>query len=136
MAQPGQTPKGFVLFLGLNLEGYLTMIQTPLRKARMIKNSASSLFAGLLLAGALLPLSVSGDVLVLDEVRQVEKMDLPKNGLSKNEVESRFGSPSKRHEAVGEPPITRWDYETYSVYFEHDLVLYSVLAEGQVIDKA
>ena len=102
----------------------------------MIKTLATSVFTGLLLAGTLLPLAASGDVLVLDEVRQVEKMDLPKNGLSKAEVESRFGAPSKRHSAVGEPPITRWDYERYSVSFEYDLVLFSVLAEGQVIDKA
>ena len=91
------------------------------------------LFAGLLL---LAPMVVSADVLILDEVRQVEKMDLPTNGLSKAEVEARFGEPAARHGAVGEPPISRWDYETYSVYFEHDLVLFSVLTPGQVIDKA
>ncbi len=102
----------------------------------MIKPFAKPLFTGLFLAVSWLPLAATGDVLVLDEVRQVEKMDLPRNGLSKSEVESRFGAPSKRHSAVGEPPITRWDYETYSVYFEYDVVLFSVLAEGQVIDKA
>ncbi len=91
------------------------------------------LFAGLLLLAPLVPSAV---VLFLDEVRQVEKMDLPTNGLSKAEVEARFGEPDQRHAAVGEPPISRWDYETYSVYFEHDLVLYSVLKPGQVIDKA
>ena len=112
------------------------MNESPLRRKPLAKTLAKSLFTGLFLAGTLLPLAVSGDVLVLDEVRQVEKMDLPKNGLSKSEVESRFGTPSKRHDAVGEPPITRWDYDTYSVYFEYDLVLYTVLAEGQVIDRA
>jgi hypothetical protein len=95
------------------------------------------LLSGLLvvaLAAATGPLSA--DVLILDEVRQVDKMDLPKNGLSKAEVEARFGEPSQRHAAVGEPPITRWDYGEYSVYFEYDLVLYSVLSSGQVIDNA
>ncbi|MEE4175507.1 MAG: hypothetical protein V2I57_14745 [Xanthomonadales bacterium] len=102
----------------------------------MKKVIAAPFFTGLLLACVLAPPAVSADVLVLDEVRQVEKMDLPTNGLSKAEVESRFGAPDKRHEAVGEPPITRWDYDTYSVYFEYDLVLFSVLTEGQVIDSA
>jgi hypothetical protein len=102
----------------------------------MIKPYVKTLFTGLFLAVTWMPMAVSGDVLVLDEVRQVEKMDLPTNGLSKSEVETRFGAPSKRHNAVGEPPITRWDYENYSVYFEYDLVLFSVLAEGHVIDKA
>jgi hypothetical protein len=75
------------------------------------------------------------DVLILDEVRQVERMELPKNGQDMSAVESRFGAPQKRHAAVGEPPITRWDYPEYSVYFEHDLVLYSVLRPGAVVSK-
>lgn len=96
-----------------------------------------TLLAGLLvLAVAAAPGLAGADVLILDEVRQVEKMDLPENGLSKAEVEARFGQPAKRHAAVGEPPITRWDYGDYSVYFEYDLVLYSVLSAGQVIDEA
>ncbi|MDX1460084.1 MAG: hypothetical protein R3348_03425 [Xanthomonadales bacterium] len=76
------------------------------------------------------------DVLILDEVRQVERMDLPENGKSKGEIESRFGSPEQKHAAVGDPPITRWDYENYSVYFEYDLVLFSVLHPGNVIDRS
>lgn len=125
-----------MLFLSLDLMGNLAMTQSIPREKTMIKRPDTLLLAVLFSVGALLPLAASGDVLVLDEVRQVEKMDLPRNGLSKSEVESRFGTPRKRHGAVGEPPITRWDYETYSVYFEYDLVLYSVLTEGQVIDKA
>jgi hypothetical protein len=27
---------------------------------------------------------------------------------------------------VGHPPITRWDYPAYSVFFEHDHVLHTV----------
>lgn len=89
-------------------------------------------FIGFLLFAAGL---ANADVLILDEVRQVERMDLPKNGQDMSAVESRFGAPQKRHGAVGEPPITRWDYENYSVYFEHNLVLYSVLHPGAVVEK-
>jgi len=91
-----------------------------------------------LLAGFLLlaPLVTNADVLILDEVRQVERMEVPRNGLSKADVESRFGAPEMRHPAVGEPPISRWDYGDYSVYFEHDLVLFTVLNEGQEIEEA
>jgi hypothetical protein len=89
--------------------------------------------AGLLLT---LALPLSADVLILDEVRQVESMDVPENGQNKAEVETRFGSPTKRHAPVGEPPITRWDYATWSVYFENDLVLYTVLAEGQPVKSS
>ncbi len=88
----------------------------------------------LLLMMAALPLGA--DVLLIDEVRQVESMDLPENGQSKADVESKFGEPAARHGAVGDPPISRWDYERYSVYFEHDLVLFTVLHPGEVIDNA
>jgi hypothetical protein len=75
------------------------------------------------------------DVLLIDEVRQSNKMSLPVNGNTKASVESQFGAPVKKHAAIGDPPITRWDYEKYSVYFEHDLVLFSVLNAGAVIEK-
>jgi hypothetical protein len=78
----------------------------------------------------------SADVLIIDEVRQVERMDLPENGFTMADIESRFGTPQRRHQAVGDPPITRWDYEDYSVYFEHNLVLFSVLHPGGVIDQS
>ena len=77
----------------------------------------------------------NADVLILDEVRQVERMALPENGQNMATVENRFGIPAKRHQAVGEPPITRWDYDDYSVYFEHNLVLFTVLRAGAVIEK-
>lgn len=75
------------------------------------------------------------DVLIIEEVRQVERMDLPDNGQTMQAIESKFGEPDKRHAAVGEPPITRWDYQDYSVYFEYDRVLFSVLHRGKVIER-
>ncbi len=85
----------------------------------------------LLVAGA-----ASADVLIIDEVRQVARMELPENGQNMANIESRFGSPAQRHRAVGDPPITRWDYGNYSVYFEYDLVLFSVLHPGNVIEHS
>lgn len=41
-------------------------------------------------------------------------------------VETRFGAPSQQQAAVGEPPITRWDYPGFVVFFEHDRVIHSV----------
>ena len=76
------------------------------------------------------------DVLIIDEVRQVDKMDLPRNGESKSNIETKFGAPDAREKAVGDPPISRWDYEQYSVYFEYDLVLFSVLHPGSVVESS
>jgi hypothetical protein len=50
----------------------------------------------------------------------------PKPGMSMTAVESSFGAPAQRRGAVGEPPITRWDYTGFSVYFEHDRVIHAV----------
>lgn len=52
---------------------------------------------------------------------------LPRNGMEKSQVAQQFGEPQEREGAVGEPPISRWEYEHYVVYFEHDRVLRSVL---------
>ena len=77
----------------------------------------------------------AADVLLIEEVRQSERMTLPANGMNKDGVRSQFGAPQQTHSPVGDPPITRWDYAGWSVYFEYDLVLFTVLHKGQVIDK-
>jgi hypothetical protein len=55
----------------------------------------------------------------------------PKPGMSMTAVESSYGAPVERHPAVGganaqQPPITRWDYAAFSVYFENDRVIHAV----------
>lgn len=52
----------------------------------------------------------------------------PTNGTNKLQVEAVFGEPLSKHGPVGEPPISYWEYPNYTVYFEGDLVLHSVLA--------
>lgn len=78
---------------------------------------------------------VSADVLLIDEVRQADRMVLPKNGQSKSAIEAKFGAPLEKVSQVGEPPISSWKYKDYSVYFEYDLVLFTVLHPGVVIEK-
>ena len=53
----------------------------------------------------------------------------PDRGSSMTTVQSRYGEPTNRHSAVGDPPITRWDYPQFAVYFEHDRVLHAVLVK-------
>ncbi|HEX9708021.1 MAG TPA: hypothetical protein VGA24_10325 [Steroidobacteraceae bacterium] len=56
--------------------------------------------------------------------------DRPNRGSTMATVQSRFGEPTDRHAAVGDPPITRWDYPQFAVYFEHDRVLHAVLVRS------
>ena len=54
-------------------------------------------------------------------------VERPKRGSTMSAVQGRFGEPVTRHAAVGLPPITRWDYAGFSVYFENDRVLHAVI---------
>lgn len=54
-------------------------------------------------------------------------LPLPSRGDAKIDVLDRFGLADEEHPAVGQPPITRWDYHDFSVYFEGNRVIDSVV---------
>ena len=51
----------------------------------------------------------------------------PTRGMSEASVEAKFGSPKSKQAAVGEPPISRWEYDGFIVYFEYDKVIHAVV---------
>jgi hypothetical protein len=53
-------------------------------------------------------------------------VERPSRGMSMTSVEQRFGAPAARHNAVGQPPISRWDYPGFSVFFEREYVIHAV----------
>ena len=55
-----------------------------------------------------------------------EQADRPARGMSMDKVEAKYGAPTERVPAVGQPPITRWKYPGFEVYFEHHLVIHTV----------
>ena len=88
--------------------------------------------APLLLAAVLVSPLVSADVLLMDvisesPVNSPEGLPRPSNGLSMQKVRERFGEPVSETPWVGDPPITRWTYGNFTVYFEHELVITSVV---------
>src|SRR6185312_1734314 len=74
-------------------------------------------------------LPVSAETIVVGDPVQVGQTEVPhpRRGVSMAQVEKRFGEPRERHPAVGTPPITRWDYEHFAVFFEKDLVIDAVV---------
>ena len=50
----------------------------------------------------------------------------PSRGMTQARVESTYGSPISREAPVGDPPITRWEYTDFVVFFEHDRVIHAV----------
>jgi hypothetical protein len=92
-------------------------------KTRMIV----AVLCGLAASGA----SVAETLVVDDQVQLRDStVDRPKRGSTMTEVEKHFGAPVEKHATVGKPPITRWDYSGFSVFFEHDRVIHAVATAG------
>jgi hypothetical protein len=91
----------------------------------MAKTIATTCMLLALLAGA-----ARADTLLLDgiEADAQSAAQRPKSGMTMTAVESTYGEPTQKHAAVGDPPITRWDYPGFSVYFERDRVIHAVVA--------
>ena len=51
----------------------------------------------------------------------------PSRGMTQASVESTYGSPTSVEAAVGEPPISRWVYADFVVFFEYDRVIHAVI---------
>lgn len=84
--------------------------------------------AGLLSLSVASP--VQADRLLVEDLREVGSASsdtTPRLGQTMEQVEQRYGTPRERVEAVGSPPIGRWVYDGYTVYFESDRVLHTVL---------
>lgn len=50
----------------------------------------------------------------------------PNRGMSMETVEAKWGRPQQKRDAVGEPPISRWEYPGFIVYFEYSHVIHAV----------
>lgn len=55
------------------------------------------------------------------------QVETPTTGMSKNQVEQRFGQPLESSGPVGTPPIYTWNYGQFTVYFESDHVIHAVV---------
>jgi hypothetical protein len=54
----------------------------------------------------------------------------PTRGMTMEQVSTKFGTPVTKVPAVGKPPISRWEYPGFIVYFESDHVIHSVVANS------
>jgi len=58
------------------------------------------------------------------ESKQVAR---PATGTTKTKVKIQFGAPVKETIPKGNPPISTWEYAEFTVYFENNHVIYSVV---------
>ena len=79
-----------------------------------------------------LSVSASADELAVPEPAAPENsapaFALPTKGMKMAAVQQQYGEPVKKHPAAGggsrkQPPIRRWDYSGFSVFFEHSHVV-------------
>lgn len=85
-------------------------------------------FCSLVVVGLLAVNAAQAETLDLPRDDPAASMDVPARGMSQTEVTRRFGAPVRRHAPVGggspqQPPITRWDYEGWSVFYENSRVV-------------
>lgn len=73
--------------------------------------------------------STHADVVRIPVGQQQKPADisLPQTGSTKSSVSRDHGEPLRRQGPTGEPPIYRWDYENFTVYFENDRVIHAVV---------
>lgn len=70
--------------------------------------------------------TASAETLAMDGMSPFESDAHPKRGSTQASVESKYGQPNSTQAPVGDPPIERWVYADFVVYFEYDRVIHTV----------
>jgi hypothetical protein len=75
---------------------------------------------------------VRAETIAVENGIAVKESDVvtPARGMSMDQVATKFGAPVSKTPAVGKPPISRWEYPGFVVYFEHEHVIHSVVANS------
>jgi hypothetical protein len=84
----------------------------------------------LLLATVLASGLAGAETIAVDNGIAVKESDVatPARGMTMEQVAAKFGEPATKVPAVGKPPISRWEYPGFIVYFEHEHVVHAVAA--------
>jgi hypothetical protein len=99
-----------------------------------MKRIATSLIAATLALASvplLLPATAHAESLRV-KVKQEHQYNMPRRGMTMDQVKREYGAPLKVLATRGgsskhQPPIHRWEYSKYIVYFEYSHVIHSVL---------
>lgn len=55
------------------------------------------------------------------------QVETPRSGTTKSQVQAQYGNPLKEMGPIGTPAIYVWDYQNFTVYFEGNSVIHSVV---------
>ena len=89
-------------------------------------------YRNLLLAAVLAGGVAGAETIAIDNGIAVKETDVatPTRGMTMDKVATKFGTPVTKVPAVGKPPISRWEYPGFIVYFEAEHVIHSVVANS------
>jgi hypothetical protein len=90
--------------------------------------SYRTLLIAAVLAGGL----ANAATVAVDNGIAVQQTDVatPTRGMTMDQVAAKFGAPANKIPSVGKPPISRWEYPGFIVYFEANHVIHSVVANS------
>lgn len=77
-----------------------------------------------------LSMPLAAEVIIVpvgQQAAEKQSVERPTKGITKDQVQKRFGDPQEWNDPVGDPPISSWEYPDFVVFFEYDRVLHSVL---------
>ncbi len=93
----------------------------------MKKIAPACLFIIAALAMPVLTFAQMLQVPVANQGGERQTIERPQAGMSGKTVLARYGEPLNASPPVGDPPISRWEYADYYVYFEYNHVVHAVL---------
>ena len=93
----------------------------------MSKIANSFILFFLIVAGATLSIPAYADRLSINNGVSRDN-NMPARGATMKIVAGSLGMPIKKIPAVGKPAISRWQYAAFTVYFENNRVLHSVVS--------
>jgi len=104
--------------MGNAIVGVLPSGEVPMTKLRIL-----SVMALIFAFGGM----ANADTLKMDGASARISEGRAMRGMTQASVEARYGSPVAVTRAVGDPPITRWVYQNFVVFFEYDRVIHAVV---------
>ncbi|MBL4868395.1 MAG: phosphodiesterase [Pseudomonadales bacterium] len=84
--------------------------------------------------GLALSAPLNADVVTIGVGQQAatkQSLSRPHKGMEKQQVYSHFGDPINQTNTIGEPPISSWVFDEFTVYFEYDHVVHTVLHDSE-----
>ena len=70
-----------------------------------------------------------------EQAEENKNINRPKVGMSMEAVKSYFGNPASVSGPTGKPAIYQWKYADFTVYFEGEYVIHSVLHPSKAEKK-